>query len=208
MDSIDLIGALRAQGIHDERVLRAIAEVPRDRFVPPPLRESAWEDQALAIGWGQTISQPFIVAFMLQALGLTGGERVLDVGTGSGYQAALLSRLCAEVYSIEIVPPLHEAARELLLELGAANVRLRLGDGWNGWAEAAPFQGIVSASAAPNIPRALEDQLAPGGRLVLPVGPPGDQRLYLVRRGDDGVREVEKSIAVRFVPMTGEASSQ
>ncbi|MGC4113437.1 MAG: protein-L-isoaspartate(D-aspartate) O-methyltransferase [Myxococcales bacterium] len=200
-----LIGALRAQGIHDERVLRAVAEVPRDRFVPPPLREAAWEDRPLSIGWGQTISQPFIVAFMLQALQLQGEERVLDVGTGSGYQTALLARLCAEVYSIEILPPLHDAARALLEDLGATNVRLRLGDGWNGWADAAPFQGIVSASAAPNLPQSLEDQLAPGGRLVLPVGPQEEQRLYVVRRGRDGGREVERSLEVRFVPMTGQA---
>lgn len=203
MDCTDLIGGLRAQGIHDERVLRAMAEVPRDRFVPPPLRESSWEDRPLSIGWGQTISQPYIVAFMLQALALQGGERVLDVGTGSGYQAALLSRLCAEVYSIEIVPPLFAAASGLLLELGAANVRLRLGDGWDGWPDAAPFDGIVSAAAAHQIPLALEKQLSPGGRLILPVGYPEDQRLYLVRQKSDGTREIERSLAVRFVPMTG-----
>ncbi len=203
MDVIDLIGALRAQGIHDERVLRAMAEVPRDRFVPPPLREHAWEDRPLSIGWGQTISQPYVVAFMLQALGLRGTERALDVGTGSGYQAALLSRLCAEVFSLEILPPLHAAAAELLQELDASNVRLRLGDGWNGWPEAAAFDAIVSASAAPDIPQALEDQLAPGGRLILPVGPAGGQRLIIVRRGNDGLREVERSLEVRFVPMTG-----
>jgi len=206
MDATDLTRALRAQGIADERILRAIAQVPRDRFVPAPLRELSWEDRALPIGCGQTISQPFVVAFMLQALELTGDERVLDVGTGSGYQAALLAQLCAEVFSVEIVPSLHAAASELLGELGVTNARLRLSDGWRGWPDAAPFQAIVSAAASPTIPEALEQQLAPGGRLVLPVGgrdEHDEQRLIIVRRGNDGVRELEESLAVRFVPLLG-----
>lgn len=208
MDSIDLIGVLRAQGIHDEGVLRAVALVPRDQFVPEPLREWAWEDRPLSIGWGQTISQPFIVAYMLQALALRGGERVLDVGTGSGYQAALLAKLEVEVYTIEIVPPLHDEARERLARLGFGGVRMRLGDGWEGWPDAAPFHGIVSAAATPAIPDALQRQLAPGGRLVLPVGGLEEQRLAIVHRRADGGLEVQKTLAVRFVPMTGEANSR
>ncbi|MBI5543071.1 MAG: protein-L-isoaspartate(D-aspartate) O-methyltransferase [Deltaproteobacteria bacterium] len=204
MDAIDLVGTLRAQGIHDERVLRAIAEVPRHRFVPAEYAELAWDDRPLPIGHGQTISQPFVVAFMIQALGLGEGARVLDVGTGSGYQAAVLARVCREVYTIEIVAPLLELARERFTLLGLTNVQSRLGDGWGGWPEAASFDGLVSASAAPRVPEPLVAQLAHGARLVLPVGEE-EQRLVVVRRSLDGVAEVELSLPVHFVRMTGEA---
>ena len=203
MDCVDLVGSLRSQGIHDARVLRAVAEIPRERFVPKDLAGAAWEDRPLPIGYGQTISQPFIVAFMLQALCLQGDERVLDVGTGSGYQAALLSRLCREVFSVEIVPELAERAQAVLSDLGVANVRVRVGDGWHGWPEEAPFGGIVSASSAPRVREPLQEQLRPGARMVLPVGPRDDQHLVLVRRVGDGVTETLESLCVRFVPMTG-----
>lgn len=206
VDAADLVQGLASQGIVDARVLRAIAEVPRHRFVPPEYFEAAWEDRPLPIGFGQTISQPFIVAFMLQALSLRGEERVLDVGTGSGYQAALLSRLCREVYTIEIVAPLLAEAERRFEQLGLSNIRTRLGDGWNGWVETAPFDAIVSASAAPRVPEPLVLQLKHGARLVLPVvAGEEDQRLLVVRRSSDGVSEVERSLSVRFVPMTGEA---
>lgn len=203
MDAIDLVAALRQEGIHDARVLRAIAEVPRDRFVLPQDRDVAWENQPLPIGFGQTISQPYVVAYMLEALALTGEERVLDVGTGSGYQAALLSRLCREVHTVEIVEPLLDLARARFAELGLTNVVARVGDGWEGWPEAAPFGGIVSASASPRIPDPLVAQLAHGARLVLPVGGPEYQVVVIVRRIADGETEVHRGLPVRFVPMTG-----
>jgi protein-L-isoaspartate(D-aspartate) O-methyltransferase len=207
MDSEDLVAKLRREGIHDPRVLHAMAEVPRDRFVPSDLIRSAWEDRALQIGYGQTISQPFVVAFMLQTLELGGNEKVLDIGTGSGYQAALLSRLCSEVYTLEIIPELHAAAKRRLEELEAPNVHARLGDGWHGWPEAAPFNGILSACAAPKVPDPLVAQLAHGGRLVLPVGGSGGQILFAVHRSMDGECEIEQTLAVQFVPMTGTAQS-
>ena len=203
MDVIDLVGSLRDAGSYDERVLRAMAQVPRDRFVPPEYAELAWEDRPLPIGAGQTISQPFIVAFMLQALSRKGDERVLDVGTGAGYQAALLALLCKQVFTVEIIPGLLEEALKRFEQLGV-NLSARVGDGWDGWPEEAPFGGIVSASAAPRPPEPLLAQLAQGARLVLPVGE-SEQRLLVVRRGDDGVDQVVRSLPVRFVPMTGQA---
>jgi protein-L-isoaspartate(D-aspartate) O-methyltransferase len=204
MDLIDLVASLKDEGIHDERVLRAIAEVPRDRFVPPEYADHAWEDRPLPIGMGQTISQPFIVAFMIQALCLKGDERVLDIGTGSGYQAAVLARLCRAVYTVEILPLLLDSARARLSDLKIANVQSKSADGWGGWPDAAPFGGIVSAAAAPRVPEQLVAQLASGARLVLPVGG-ADQRLLVVQRGVDGEAQVVRSLPVRFVPMTGQA---
>jgi protein-L-isoaspartate(D-aspartate) O-methyltransferase len=182
-----------------------VEEVPRHLFVPPPLRSEAEADRPLPIGHGQTISQPFIVAFMTEALRLTGDERVLEVGTGSGYQTAVLSLLAREVFSIEIVPELAARASELLLRtLELTNVRLRVGDGRLGWPEAAPFDGIIVTAAPGSIPEPLREQLAPGGRLVIPVGADPDlQVLKVLQRGDDGVSQETDLLPVRFVPLTG-----
>ena len=196
---------LERMGIRDRRVLGAVEEVPRHLFVPPPLRSEAEADRPLPIGHGQTISQPFIVAFMTEALRLTGDERVLEVGTGSGYQTAVLSLLAREVFSIEIVPELAARASELLLRtLELTNVRLRVGDGRLGWPEAAPFDGIIVTAAPGSIPEPLREQLAPGGRLVIPVGADPDlQVLKVLQRGDDGVSQETDLLPVRFVPLTG-----
>lgn len=193
---------LSARGIRDERVLAAMAEVPRELFVPTELRRRAYRDGALRIGEGQTISQPWIVACMAQALELRGHERVLEVGTGSGYGAAVLSRLCAEVITIERFPSLAAAARERLAELGYGNVEVRHGDGRLGAPDRAPFEGIsVTATAVDGPPPALPGQLAPGGTLVCPVERDGRELLLRVR---DGVEEPLAS--VRFVPLiAGEA---
>ena len=193
-------------GIRDERVLWAVEQVPRHLFVPAAVRSEAEADRPLPIGHGQTISQPFIVAYMTEALQLRGPERVLEVGTGSGYQTAILALLAREVFSVEIVPELSAAAREVLLgPLALENVRLRVGDGRRGWAEAAPFDRIIVTAAPAEIPEPLRAQLAPGGRLVIPVGgDPEVQTLKVLRRGADGAEEVSDLLAVRFVPLTGD----
>jgi protein-L-isoaspartate(D-aspartate) O-methyltransferase len=192
-------------GIRDARVLWAVEQVPRALFVPAALRDAAEEDRPLPIGHGQTISQPFIVAFMTEALGLTGSERVLEVGTGSGYQTALLSLLARSVFSIEIVAELAAGAASVLREtMGFENVALRVGDGRQGWPEEAPFDRILVTAAPATVPATLVEQLAPGGRMVIPVGPdPGIQRLRLLERASDGVNRVADLLSVRFVPMTG-----
>lgn len=202
--SAELAAFLRAQGIRDERVLAAFAQVPRSAFVPEHLREDADTDRPLPIGLGQTISQPFVVAYMTERLRLSGDERVLEVGTGSGYQAAILAQLAEEVFSIEIVPELAERARDLLLgKLGLGNVRLRTGDGALGWPEEAPFDRIVVTAASPEIPPALLTQLAPGGRMILPVGAELDvQMLRVLDKGNDGANLQTDLLAVRFVPLT------
>jgi protein-L-isoaspartate(D-aspartate) O-methyltransferase len=205
MGPVELVRELRSEGIRDERVLAAMAEVPRDDFVLPEDRDLAWENQPLAIGRGQTISQPFVVAFMVEALHLQGHERVLEVGTGSGYQAAVLSKLCSEVYTLEIIPELLQRAQEALRRLGISNVHARVGDGYQGWPEAAPFDSILVSAATERIPEPLVAQLRHQGTMIVPVGPHEAQRLLLVHRTVDGVSEVEASLAVRFVPMTGEA---
>ncbi len=195
---------LRESGIRDERVLAAFAEVPRELFVPEQLRGSADADYPLPIGCGQTISQPFVVAYMTERLRLSGEERVLEVGTGSGYQTAILARLAEEVFSIEIVPELAARARDVLvLKLGLANVRLRTGDGALGWPGEAPFDRVIVTAAATEVPPALVAQLAPGGRMILPVGEtPEVQMLRLVDRGNDGVTAQTDLLPVRFVPLT------
>lgn len=192
---------LAGRGIHDERVLAAMRRVPRHRFVDADQAAHAYEDRPLAIGHGQTISQPFVVAFMSQALELYGSERVLEIGTGSGYQAAILGELAREVWTIEIVAPLGERARTVLAELGHTNVHTRVGDGYLGWPEHAPFDAIMVTAAPDHVPQPLLDQLAPGGHMILPVGT-REQELILVRRTASGF-EQERVLPVRFVPMTG-----
>jgi protein-L-isoaspartate(D-aspartate) O-methyltransferase len=198
----ELAARLQHRGIEDARVLAAIARVPRELFVPPEGRRRAYDDRALPIGHGQTISQPFMVAVICSALALDGTERVLDVGTGSGYQAAVLAELAAEVVTIERVPELAERARETLAAAGYAEVDVRVGDGTLGVPERAPYQGIAVAAAAPGIPAALYAQLASGGRLVLPIGSRRDQMLETVVRGPGGP-VVRSSVPCRFVPLLG-----
>jgi protein-L-isoaspartate(D-aspartate) O-methyltransferase len=199
----ELAKLMALRGIRDERVLAALAKVPRELFVPEHLRRQAYADRALPIGSGQTISQPFMVATMLEALGLDGG-RALDVGTGSGYQAALLAELADEVVTIERVPELAEEARRTLERAGYAGVDVRVGDGTLGVPERAPFDGIVVAAAAPAVPDSLYEQLAPGGRLVVPVGTRRDQWLEIVERGLEGpIRS--RTVPCRFVPLLGSA---
>jgi len=207
MGDRELADLLRLRGIEDERVLQAIASLSRSDFVPPSAATEATSDYPIPIGYGQTISQPFIVAFMTQALRLTGTERVLEIGTGSGYQTAVLGRLSAEVYSIEIVPELAQAARERIQALGFTNVHLRHGDGYLGWPEAAPFEGILLTAAPEEIPDPLIAQLRASGRLVAPVGAVSDaQELVLIEKElTNGGLRVEKLLPVRFVPMTGGA---
>ena len=193
---------LRREGIRDERVLAAMAAVPRHEFVPPELRRQAYADRPLPIGDGQTISQPFVVALMSERLGLKPGDAVLEVGTGSGYQAAVLAQLGCRVYSIEILPELATEARQRLARLGY-NVEVRAGDGFFGWPEAAPFDAIIITAATPEVPAALVQQLAPGGRIILPLGDDSGQTLVLGTNGARGLT-LEKLGGVAFVPMTGE----
>jgi protein-L-isoaspartate(D-aspartate) O-methyltransferase len=192
-----------ARGVADARVLEALRRVPRHLFVPENVRGEAYGDHPLPIGQGQTISQPYIVGFMTEALGLRGGETVLEIGTGSGYQAAVLSLVARKVFTIEIVEPLAQEARARLATLGYANVDVRAGDGYAGWPEAAPFDAIMVTAAAPRVPEPLKAQLREGGRLVIPVGGDGDTQelLLLVRRG--ALFEERRLLPVRFVPMTG-----
>ncbi|HET9226252.1 MAG TPA: protein-L-isoaspartate(D-aspartate) O-methyltransferase [Thermoanaerobaculia bacterium] len=195
---------VRARGVEDRRVLTAMEQVPRHRFVPDDMRGSAYDDKPLPIGWDQTISQPYIVGLMTDLLDLKPSHKVLEIGTGSGYQAAVLSRLVADVYTIEIVKPLGEQARGTLERLGYSNVHTRIGDGYKGWPEAAPFDAIIVTAAPPQVPKPLLDQLAPGGKLVVPEGSSW-QDLTVYTRQKDGSFHKETVLPVRFVPMTGEA---
>lgn len=194
---------IAARGLRDPRLLAAFESVPRHLFVPEEYRQRSYADGPLQIGYGQTISQPYIVALMTHLLELTGRERVLEVGTGSGYQAAILSRLAAEVHTVEIVPELFAQAERTLSELGCANVHCHLADGSLGWTAAAPYDGILVTAAAPSAPRALLDQLAEGGRLVLPVGGLGYQELEIWRKENEEFKR-KSSLGVAFVPLRGE----
>jgi protein-L-isoaspartate(D-aspartate) O-methyltransferase len=190
-------------GTRDPRILAAMERVPRHLFVPFEYRPLAYENRPLPIGHDQTISQPQIIAMMLDALALKGYERVLEVGTGSGYQAALLGHLAREVYTIEIAPDLAESAKGLLRELGYANVHVIRGDGGAGWPPAAPYDAIIVAAAAPSVPSALLEQLAEGGRLVLPLGEPFQQSLFLIEK-DEGDLSTFDLGPCAFVPLVGE----
>jgi protein-L-isoaspartate(D-aspartate) O-methyltransferase len=195
---------LVARDIKEPRVLAAMREVPRHEFVPESHRTEAYDDRPLSIGFGQTISQPYIVALMTQQLGLKPTDRVLEIGTGSGYQAAVLARLAAEVYSIEIVEPLAKRAEADLERLGFTNVKVKAGDGYAGWPEAAPFDAVIVTCAPDHVPEPLVSQLKEGGRMIIPVGEEGGvQELYLLEKRGTEVRE-QAVLPVRFVPMTGQ----
>jgi protein-L-isoaspartate(D-aspartate) O-methyltransferase len=194
---------IRARGVRAERVLEAMLAVPRHAFVPGESLEAAYSDHPLNIGEGQTISQPYIVAAMAEALELRGGEKLLDVGTGSGYSAAILSMLGAQVFTIETHASLAELASSTLAQIGCANIALRTGDGSQGWPEAAPFDAITVAAAAPCIPNPLVEQLGEGGRMVIPVGNAQEQELVLVRKSQGEVTSITISYC-RFVPLTGQ----
>jgi protein-L-isoaspartate(D-aspartate) O-methyltransferase len=191
---------LACRGVHDRRVLAAMAWVPRDWFLPPHLADEAYDDGPLPIGSGQTISQPLIVALMTQALAPRRGHRILEVGTGSGYQTAVLAHLGAQVFSVERLPDLLVEAEERFRRLGLANIETRLGDGAGGWPERAPFNGVIVTAAAPGVPQPLTEQLAPGGRLVIPIGDLVTQELIIVERGHTGLTE-RRAGGVRFVPL-------
>ena len=195
---------LAARDITDPRVLDAMRRVPRHRFVPAAHADAAYGDHPLPIGHGQTISQPYIVALMTQLAQVKPGDRVLDIGTGSGYQAAVLAEMGAKVASIEIVPELAAEAKARLAELKYDAVEVRAGDGYRGWPERAPFRAIILAAAAPQVPQPLVDQLAIGGRLVLPVGDGWGQELLVITKQPDGSLRRETVAPVMFVPMTGE----
>ncbi len=195
---------LRRRDIFDAAVLAAFATVPREEFVPAERKDDAYDDMPLPIGHGQTISQPYVVAITAQALALRGSERVLEIGTGSGYAAAILGKLAREVHTVERIEELARAAAERLARLGFDNVHVHHGDGTLGWRAAAPYEGIAVSAAAPEPPRALLDQLAIGGRLVVPAGGTMDQRLWRITRRDATSFDREDLGSVRFVPLLGE----
>jgi len=193
------------RGITNRRVLDVMRRVPRHEFVPAEVRSLAYHDRPLPIGYSQTISQPYIVAFMSEQLDPKPTEKILEIGTGSGYQAAVLGELVSEVYTVEIIEPLAERAARDLSRLGFTNVHVRAGDGYLGWPEQAPFDAIIVTCAPDAVPEPLTQQLAEGGRMIIPVGPGWDQQLILLRKhGDDLERKAV--LPVRFVPMTGEAA--
>ena len=199
-------GGLFRDAIEDPRVLAALRAVPRHWFVPDARLRQAYADSPLPIGYGQTISQPYIVALMTALLHVQPGDRILEIGTGSGYQAAVLSELTPHVYTIEIVAPLEQAAAQRLDQRGYATIRVRPGDGYDGWAQRAPFDGIIVTCAAGHVPPPLWDQLKPGGRMVIPVGGVYEtQRLLVLTKQPDGGRQSRNVLPVRFVPMTGKS---
>jgi protein-L-isoaspartate(D-aspartate) O-methyltransferase len=197
---------IEARGISDPATLAALRTVPRHEFLPMRLRSEAYADYPLPIGHGQTISQPFIVAFMTEAIRPQPGERILEIGAGSGYQAAILAQMGAEVYTIEIVEPLAEMARQTLERLGYKNAHVKHGDGYRGWPEHAPFDAIIVTCAPDKIPAPLVEQLRDGGRMIIPVGSGMNQELVLLRKKGDKI-EKQSVLPVRFVPMTGEAQT-
>jgi len=197
-------GQLSGRGITNARVLAVMGKVPRREFVPERFRAQAYDDGPLPIGHGQTISQPYIVAFMTERLDPRPTDRVLEIGTGSGYQAAVLAELVAEVYTIEIVEPLAQRAEADLKRLSYTNVHVRAGDGYRGWPEAAPFDAIIVTCAPEKVPQPLVEQLKDGGRMIIPVGPTWNQELVLLRK-QGGRLEKRAVLPVRFVPMTGDA---
>jgi protein-L-isoaspartate(D-aspartate) O-methyltransferase len=194
---------IEMRGVRDERVLAAMRAVPRHRFVPRYLQATAYHDAPLPIGQGQTISQPYIVAYMTDALALSAEDRVLEIGTGSGYQAAVLAQLVAEVITVERLPQLAEEAQSVLLALGYGNVQVEVADGTLGWPDGAPYDAIVVTAAAPAMPEPLRWQLADGGRLIAPVGPRWTQQLVRIRRTGDRF-DTEMLLGVAFVPLIGE----
>ena len=198
---------LVARGIKDERILAAMKKVHREEFVPADSRAATYEDGPLPIGYEQTISQPYIVAFMTEQLRLSPTDRVLEVGTGSGYQAAILAELAGEVYTIEIVEPLAQRAEATLQRLGYRNVHVKVGDGYKGWPEHAPFDAIIVTCAPDKVPQLLTDQLKEGGRMVIPVGDRFSQELYLLEKKNGQLKE-SVTLPVRFVPMAHEAEKQ
>jgi protein-L-isoaspartate(D-aspartate) O-methyltransferase len=198
---------LKARDIKDERVLAAMGKVPREAFVPPESRAASYEDGPLPIGYDQTISQPYIVAFMTEQLRLKPSDRVLEIGTGSGYQAAILAELGSEIFSVEIVEPLARAAEATLQRLGYTNVHVKIGDGYKGWPEAAPFDAIIVTCAPDKVPQPLIDQLKDGGRMVIPVGERFAQQLYLLEKRNGELKE-SATLPVRFVPMLRKAEKQ
>jgi protein-L-isoaspartate(D-aspartate) O-methyltransferase len=191
---------LKTRGIKDERVLAAMAKVPREEFVPQDSRAASYDDGPLPIGYDQTISQPYIVGFMTEQLRPKPSDRVLEVGTGSGYQAAILAELVAEVYTIEIVEPLAKNAQATLPRLGYKNIQMKVGDGYQGWPEQAPFDAIIVTCAPDKVPQPLIDQLKDGGRMIIPVGERFAQQLYLLEKKNGQLKE-SVSLPVRFVPM-------
>jgi len=196
-----MLNLIKARGVKDPQVLSAMQNVPRHRFVPKEAQNRAYGDYPLAIGHGQTISQPYIVALMTEALGVEPGDKVLEVGTGSGYQAAILAEMDTEVYTVEVVAELQAQAKETLAELGYENVHYRVGDGREGWPEHAPYDGIIVTAAPPQIPNPLVEQLADGGRLVIPVGPKGRyQTLWKIIRVGEKIRKIDMG-GVAFVPL-------
>jgi protein-L-isoaspartate(D-aspartate) O-methyltransferase len=205
---IRLIMRLRNQGIHDTEVLRAMELTPREVFVPEMFHDQVYEDRALPIGRGQTISQPLVVAYMTQALKIDPMHKILEIGTGCGYQAAILAKLCRRVYTIERHRPLFENANRTLDELRIRNITTLLGDGMKGWPAQAPFDSIiVTAAAQKEPPKALLDQVKEGGHLVIPMGEPGNQWLYKYTKQDNGEFDVSKLLEVRFVPLLPEIAS-
>ncbi len=202
-----IITQIMGRGIKDRRVLAAMRKVPRREFVPEEFRDRAYEDTPLPIGEGQTISQPYIVAFMSEQLHLNPTDRVLEIGTGCGYQTAVLAELVAEVYSVEIISRLAQQAWRTLERLGYRNVHVRRGDGYNGWAEHAPYDAIIVTCAPPYVPPPLVAQLKEGGILAIPIGDQSSQQLHLLRKTEGKLRQVA-TIPVLFVPMTGEAEEE